>query len=133
MRFIDTNVFLRYFTKDNEKKANNALLLLKKIEANEEKVFTSSLVIFEVIFTLYSFYKISRNEIKDLLLPILRLRGLRLENKDIFEKSLEQFSKNKISFADNYNVCLMESMGINEIYSYDEDFDSIPLIRRTEP
>jgi predicted nucleic acid-binding protein len=133
MRFIDTNVFLRYFTQDNEKKANNSLQLLKKIETNEEKVTTSTLVIFETIFTLHSFYKVSRAEIKDLLLPIIRLRGLRLENKEIFEKALDSFSTNNISFADTYNACFMISLGINEIYSYDEDFDSIPRIKRIEP
>lgn len=133
MQFIDTNVFLRYLIQDDEKKANNSLQLLKKIEINEEKVTTSSLVIFETIFTLSSFYKVSRLEIKKLLLPIIRLRGLRLENKEIFEIALESYSKNTISFADTYNVCLMKSLGISEIYSYDEDFDSIPGIKRVEP
>jgi uncharacterized protein len=133
MRFIDTNIFLRYFTGSDGKKSKNSLLLLKKIESNEEKVTTSSLVIFETIFTLSSFYKVSRIEIKNLLLPIIRLRGLRLENKEIFEKALEIYSTNKISFADTYNACLMESLGIKEIYSYDEDFDSISEVKRIEP
>jgi len=133
MRFIDTNIFLRYLTGDDVKKATESLRLLKKIESNEEKVTTSSLVIFETIFTLGSFYKVSREEIRDLLLPILRLRGLRLENKEIFEKALEIYSVNKISFADIYNSCLMESQGIKEIYSYDEDFDKISEIKRIEP
>lgn len=133
MRFIDTNIFLRYFTGDNEKKAIESLRLLKKIESNEEKVTTSSLVIFETIFTLSSFYKVSRTEIRDLLLPILRLRGLRLECKEIFEKALEIYSISKISFADTFNSCFMESQGIKEIYSYDEDFDKIPEIKRIEP
>ena len=133
MRFVDTNIFLRYFTGSDEKKAKDSFRLLKKIESNEEKVTTSSLVIFETIFTLNSFYKVSRLEIKDLLLPIIRLRGLRLENKEIFKKALEIFSSNKISFADTYNACFMESLGITEIYSYDEDFDDIPEIKRIEP
>lgn len=133
MRFIDTNIFLRYFTMDDEKKANNTLQLLKKIEINEEKVTTSSLVVFEIIFTLSSFFKLTRIEIKSLLLPILRLRGLKLEYKEIFEKALETYSNNNISFADNYNSCFMESLGIKEIYSYDEDFDSIAIIKRIEP
>jgi len=32
MRFLDTNILLRYFTKDDEKKANDVLRLLKKVE-----------------------------------------------------------------------------------------------------
>jgi len=57
MRFIDTNLFLRYFTRDEEEKAQKVLALLKRVEKNEEKVTTSPLVIFETIFTLESFYK----------------------------------------------------------------------------
>ena len=44
-KFLDTNIFLRYFTKDNEKKAYDVLELLKRIERNEEKVISSPLVI----------------------------------------------------------------------------------------
>jgi len=67
MRFLDTNILLRYFTKDDEKKANDVLRLLKKVEKAEEKVLTSPLVIFETIFTLETYYKVKRKEIKSLL------------------------------------------------------------------
>jgi predicted nucleic acid-binding protein len=33
-KFLDTNIFLRYFTKDDEKKAYDVLALLKRIERN---------------------------------------------------------------------------------------------------
>jgi predicted nucleic acid-binding protein len=36
MRFIDTNVFLRYYTRDDEKKAEEVLRLLQKVEKNED-------------------------------------------------------------------------------------------------
>ncbi|NLJ38422.1 MAG: type II toxin-antitoxin system VapC family toxin, partial [Candidatus Atribacteria bacterium] len=67
MRFIDTNVFLRYYTRDDEKKAEEVLRLLQKVEKNEEKVITSPLVIFEVIFTLEKYYEVPKKEILNLL------------------------------------------------------------------
>jgi len=48
MRFIDTNLFIRYFTRDEEEKAQRVLALLKRVEKGEEKITTSSLVIFEM-------------------------------------------------------------------------------------
>ena len=75
MRFIDTNLFLRYFTRDDEKKAEDVLKLLKRVERNEEKVITSPLVIFEIVFTLENYYKVPRGEIKRLLQPNLNLGG----------------------------------------------------------
>ena len=133
MRFMDTNLLLRYFTKDDERKAEDVLQLLKRVERNEEKVITSPLVIFETIFTLGSFYKVPRKEIKKLLQPILNLRGLRLDFKDIFESALELYSEKKISFADAFNACFMRRREIEEIYSFDEDFDKIEGIRRVIP
>jgi predicted nucleic-acid-binding protein len=132
-KFLDTNILIRYFTKDDEEKAYNVLELLKKIERNEEKATTSPLVIFEVIFTLQSYYKVPREEIKDLLLPILNLRGLKLPFKSIFEKALEMYPQVNISFADIFNYCFMVEEGIKEIYSYDRDFDKLEGISRILP
>ena len=50
-RFVDTNVLLRYFTGDDEEKALRAPALLQRIELGEERIETSHLVFFEVIFT----------------------------------------------------------------------------------
>jgi predicted nucleic-acid-binding protein len=132
-KFLDTNILIRYFTKDDEKKAYDVLELLKRIEKNEEKVITTPLVIFEVIFTLQSYYKLPREEIKELLLPILNLRGLRLTFKPIFEKALEMYPQVNISFADIFNYCFMLEEGIKEIYSYDKDFDNLAGVKRVLP
>ena len=133
MRFIDTNIFLRYYTRDDEKKAEEVLKLLSKVEKNEEKVITSPLVIFEVIFTLEKYYKVSKKEIQDLLQPILNLRGLKLDFREVFSLALELYSKKNISFADAFNACFMEKQGVKEVYSYDKDFDQIEGIKRIIP
>ncbi len=133
MRFIDTNIFLRYFTGDDEAKAKDVLNLLKKIDRNQEKAITNLLVIFETIFTLESFYKVKREEIRDLLSPILELRGLRLEHKDIIADSLDLFCEKNISFADAFNASFMKAFQLKEIYSFDKDFDQIEGIKRLEP
>lgn len=133
MRFIDTNLLLRYFTRDDEKKAEDVLRLLKRVERNEEKVITSPLVVFETIFTLESYYEVPRDEIKKLVQPILNLRGLKLDFREIFELALGLYCEKKISFADAFNACFMEKQGTKEIYSFDEDFDQIEGIKRVIP
>lgn len=130
MRFIDTNFFLRYLTKDDEDKAQAVLELLKRIERNEEKVITSPLVIFELVFTLQSFYNCNREEIRDIVLPIVSLRGLKLPFKKIFEKSLIDFPEKGVSFADLFNYHFMIEHGIKEIYSFGRDFDKFSDISR---
>lgn len=132
-KFLDTNIFLRYLTKDDEEKAYKVLDLLKKIEKGEEKVITSPLVIFELIFTLQKYYKLPKEEIKNLVLPLINLRGLKLPYKAVFEKTLEVFPNTNVSFADLFNYFFMLEHEVKEIYSYDEDFDELPEVKRFVP
>jgi hypothetical protein len=70
MQFLDTNVLLRYFTRD--------------VERGKERVEMSLPVIFETIFTLQQYYRVPLPQIKDLLLPILRMRRLRFPSKSVY-------------------------------------------------
>lgn len=133
MRFVDTNVFLRYLTRDDEKKARDVFSLMRRLERNEEKAATSSLVIFETVFTLDRYYGVPRKEIKQLLYLILGLRGLKLDFREVFEAALELYSETTLSFADAFNACFMRSRGIAEIYSFDEDFERVEGLRRVVP
>jgi uncharacterized protein len=133
MRFLDTNILLRYFTKDDEEKAQKAFALLQRIERGEERVETSLPVIFETVFTLQRRYRVPRPQIRDLLLPILRMRGLRLPSKTLCIAALDLFIQHNISYVDAFNGLYMQSRYIKEVYSWDTDFDRIEGIARIEP
>lgn len=132
-RFIDTNLFLRYFTRDDETKAALVLQLLQRVERGEEQLITSPLVIFETIFTLEKFYKVPKGEIQDLMLPLLSLKRLELPAKQIYQQALDIYVQYPISFTDAFNVAFMNDKDIKEIYSYDTDFDKIKEIKRITP
>lgn len=133
-RFLDTNIVLRLLTRDDEAKAQRALHLLLRVERGEERVLMSSLVVFEVVFTLQSFYRVPRARITELLVPLLRLRGIDLAEKPTFVRALTLYTEMpSLSFADVYSVAVMEARGISDIYTWDTDFDRVPGIRRVEP
>jgi uncharacterized protein len=131
--FLDTNILLRYFTRDDEQKAKQALDLLIRVERGEEKIITSSLVIFETVFTLQRFYKVPRESIKELVLSIVSLRGLHLPGKNVYYQAFDLYITKNISFADAYNAAYMLSEEISNIYTWDTDFDKIDGIVRLEP
>ncbi len=133
MRFLDTNILLRYLTKDDERKASRALLLLSKVERGEEKVVTSPMVIFETVFTLQKRYRVPRDQIRDSLQDILSLRGFQLVNKHLYQRALDLFASKNVSFADAFNAIYMRSQGLSEIYSWDADFDKLEGFDRLEP
>jgi len=133
MRFVDTNILLRFLTNDDAVKAKRVLLLLKRVEEGKEKIITSPLVIFELIFTLDKFYKVSRDDIAETVSAIIGLEGFAVEFKTVFISALKLFADKNISFADAFNASAMKSKNIAEIYSYDTDFDKIDKIKRIEP
>jgi predicted nucleic acid-binding protein len=47
--------------------------------------------------------------------------------------SLILYSQKNIDFMDAYNALFMKFHGLEKIYSYDRDFDSIEGIEREEP
>ncbi len=133
VRFIDTNILLRYLTKDDEKKARAAFALLRRVEQGKEKVATSSMVVFETVFTLEKHYHFPREQIKEALLDILSLHGLELPNKGLYETVFDLYVDRNISFADAFNAAYMGSREMAEIYSWDTDFDKLSDITRVEP
>lgn len=132
-RFLDTNVLLRYFTTSDPNKARRARILLERVERGQEKVITSTLVVFETIFTLGRTYKVPRDQIRALVGDVVSLPGVQLAGKSLCLTALDLFAQKNISFVDAYNALYMQSRGLSEVYSWDTDFDKIDGIVRVEP
>jgi predicted nucleic-acid-binding protein len=131
--FLDTNILLRFFTKDDEAKAERAFKLLQRVESGQEKVIISSLVVFEAVFTLQHSYKVERPRIRELVEGVLSMPGIQLPKKTTYYKAFEIYASTPLSFADCYNAAYMQELGITQIYSWDEEFDDLPGITRIEP
>ena len=71
--------------------------------------------------------------IRERLEPIISLRGLRLPLKSVYSRVFDLYCESGVSFVDAYSAAYMENRGIDEVYSYDTDFDLIPGISRVEP
>src|SRR4051812_9118106 len=120
MRFLDTNTLIAYFTRDDEQKAQQALALLQRLEDGRERVVTSPLVIFEVVFTLQRRYKEPKKRVAALVLPLLGLPGLQLANKALWRQAFRFYTTYPVGFADAYNAAYMQSVHVSEIYTWDE-------------
>lgn len=137
MRFLDTNVIIRYLTGDDEVKAEACYELFQRVQRGEEELFTSEAVVAEVTFVLSSRrgpYRLSHEEVRSRLLPILSLRGLHLPQKNVCLGALDLYGASPfLDFEDALAVAHMERQGLTEIVSYDRDFDRVAGIQRVEP
>ena len=137
MRFLDTNIIVRYLTRDDEAKAEACYELFQRVQRGEEELFTSEAIVTEVAYVLSSPrapYRLSHEEIRARLLPILTLRGVRLPQKQVYLRALDLYALYPVlDFEDALAVAHMEHRGLTEIVSYDRDFDRITGLQRVEP
>ena len=133
--FLDTNIIIRYLTRDDPDKAARAYALLQAVEHNQRQVTTTEAVLAEVVYVLSSkrLYNIARSVIRQRLLDILALPGLRLANKSVYRRALDLYASINLDFTDCLIVARMEHAKITDVFSFDRDFEQIPGITRIEP
>jgi uncharacterized protein len=136
MRFLDTNIFLRYLTRDDPVKAAACYALFQRLQQGSEQAITSEAIITEVVYVLSarSHYNLGAADIRARLAPILNLRGLRLAHKRMYLRALDLYATYPaLDFEDVLTISQMERQGMTELYSYDTDFDGISGVTRIEP
>ena len=131
--FVDTNIFLRYLTKDDPSKYEKCKEMFKKAMKGEIAITTSGMVIAELVLTLLSYYKVPKAEVIEKVSVIVGTKNLSIPDKNIVADALVLYGRNNIDFIDAYNAIFMRYHGLREIYSYDEDFDLMEDIQRREP
>jgi predicted nucleic acid-binding protein len=131
--FIDTNIFLRYLTKDNPSKYEKCREIFKKAVEGKIELSTSGIVIAELIWTLLSYYKVQKADVVEKISIMVSTDNLYIPDKNIITDALVLYGRKNIDYIDAYNAVFMRRYDIEEIYSYDGDFDAIENIKRTEP
>jgi len=133
--FVDTNIFLRFLTRDEPYKAERIFRLFKSAREGKIKLLTSDLVIAEVVWVLTSseLYNFSKEEVIESFLPLILEDYIELPSKPLILRVFDLFTKKNIDFADCYNAILARDLGTASILSYDKDFDKLDFITREEP
>ncbi len=132
-QFIDTNIFLRYLTKDDPEKYERCLALFKTAVKGKIDLITSNMVIAELVWTLLSFYKVPKTIIIEKVAIIVGMEDLFIPDKAIILEALMLYAKKNIDYIDAYNSVFMRHYQTSEIFSYDEDFDILEGLTRKVP
>ena len=132
--FVDTNVFVRYLTGDDEEKASAFERLLVQSESGKIRLVTSKIVITELVWILESFYKLKSSVIVELIRAILNTEGLRIKGSDLIEKTLDIYESQNIDYNDAHIIAYMHANHIETLYSFDKKhLSKINGIHRVEP
>jgi len=124
--FADTNLFLRFLTNDVPDQAKAVQQLLLQAAQGEVSLITTSLVIAEIVWTLESFYKETKENIQQLILSFLNTTGLNVDNGELIVTALRWYVDKNIDFIDAYNAAWMEIHEITSIYTFNQNrFDRL--------
>lgn len=133
--FVDTDVIIRFLTGDDLGKQEEAAALFQRVEAGEARLLAPDTVMADAVFVLSSprLYKLPRARVRELLVPLVRLPGFRVQNRRALLGALDLFATTSLGFGDAMIAASMEQAGCDTVYSYDAHFDRVPGIRRLEP
>jgi predicted nucleic-acid-binding protein len=117
---LDTNIFIRFLTADNDKFYQKATQIFFDIENDDMHAMILESVFAEIVFVLEKVYKVSRQEIVDLLMKLLDLKGWRRTNILLYKKALNIYQERKVDIVDCLLLAFSEIQNI-EVKSFDRD------------
>jgi predicted nucleic-acid-binding protein len=120
MTGLDTNILVRFFTKDNIEQSSRAVDLMRTLTP-ESPGFVSLVSLIELVWVLRSQYRLSKSELIQCLEQLLNIHDLVVESQTAVTLALRRFANAKADFAD----CLIErsgaAAGCGETVTFDVD------------
>jgi len=133
--FLDTNIFIRFLARDNEKMFLEVQRLFELIDRGKLKATTDLIVIAEIVWVLSSFFKLDRQKICEYINLLVNMKNLNVKDSTMILEVMDIYQKSNADFIDIICLKLAQKKGINFICSYDNDFDKIHEngVERVEP
>jgi len=118
--FADTNLFLRYLTNDIPAQADAVEALLQRAEQGEILLITNALVMAEIVWTLESFYKLSKPEVEEKVLAVLNTPGVEVLDGELVLQAVVWYVEKNVDFVDAYNAGWMMRQELMTACTFDE-------------
>jgi predicted nucleic-acid-binding protein len=132
--FVDTNVFMRFFTEDDPDKAARSAELFRRAERGELRLIVPEIVVAEIVWVLGSYYDVPREEIGPLLGSLLSMPGFEIQGRDVLKRAVDVYMSTNMDFIDACVMARMADQGVVDIYSfYRKHLDRVPGVTRLEP
>lgn len=132
--FVDTNAFVALANED-DRHHDAAQAVRDGIETGELSygpLFTTRYVLSETATTIL--YRIGHREAVEVLATVRESSTFNVLDvtEPIFDRAAEQFAEyddQEISFVDHLNAVLSDDLGIEHIFAFEDDFDTLGMTR----
>ena len=118
---IDTNVVIRFLTKDHQELSNKSAEIFRKIEKGEIKAKITESVLAEIVYVIMKIYGKDREYTTNVIKKILALKGIVNRDKTRLKKALNIFANQKVDIVDA--LLLSHEKQCLGILSFDKDLN----------
>ena len=116
---LDTNLLIRYLTKDDSAQYAKASRLIEQAVQRDERLLINSIVLCEITWVLDAAYKYSRADIADALERILHTAQFDVERAPEARQALDDFRSTQAGFADALIGRINRSLGAPRTATFD--------------
>lgn len=121
MKAIDTNILVRFITKDDDKQAHLVYQLFKQTEEVNGKLFVPLLVVLEVIWVFESSYNVSNVDILEILSDLLAMPILQFESEVTLENFIDSAQHHiNLDLSDLLIAHVVHAFGCQSILTFDK-------------
>lgn len=129
--FLDTNIFLRFYVKEDETSHSECVRLLNLCNQGSCRPYTSNIVISEVIYVLSRLYKFPKAEVLAAIDDLLNLRNLTVIEKTDTPRAIKLYKKNNLKIGDCM-IATQVPVGV-ALCTYDADFSMLSELKISTP
>ena len=114
---LDTNVLIRYLTKDDERQWEQA----RKIIESGQQCLVTNIVLCEMVWVLKGeVYKYSKQEIIETLKAMLSCPTFEFENRSAFYQAVQRTKQGKADFSDYLIGAMARQAGSSYTVTFDD-------------
>ena len=125
----DTNIIIRYLTRDVESLFIKAKDFFDKVKDGNAKAIVLESVIAESIYVLTKIYKVPKNKAAQSLIDILRYKGIANDDQKELILALSLFSERNIDIVDCI-LCVKAAGPGTALVSFDSELNKLSESRR---
>lgn len=123
--FIETSVFIRFLTRDDEQKFQTVYALFSAIESGEVRAATSNVVLLEVIYVLSRVYGFPQTKVMAAVKTLQSMRSLQLVEKTNSTDALLLWEQTKLPYGDCLIATQLPKNAL--LATFDKDFKKVSV------
>jgi predicted nucleic acid-binding protein len=129
---VDANVIVRFVLGDDARLSAKAQAAFAATESGAVTLACDPVNLAEAVWVLASHYKTPPEDIAGALLPLVKMSGFRLPDKERYVRALELYGRGLLRFGDACACATAEVASHGRLLSFDRALSRVPGIERVE-